>query len=398
MATAVAGWPAIASGQDSVSGDEEPAAAAPRSDDRRTLARIERPPLGLPPVPLPADNPPTVEKIRLGRKLFLDRRLSSNGTLSCAMCHVPEQAFTQNETRTSVGSEGRSLRRNAPTLVNVAYVRDLFHDGREPSLDLQPFNVFLDDREMAAPSLGAVEAKVRSLDDYDPLFVAAFGGAATVERIGHALGTYARTLLAGDSPFDRWYYGGEASAISPAAERGLELFAGEAGCVTCHTVGEESALFSDGRFHDTGIGWHATMVRSKTTSPVPLEIAPGVRVSLGRAAVRSVGEPPARDLGRYEVTHDPADRWRYRTPSLRNVARTAPYMHDGSISTLRGVVEHYDRGGHPHDGLDPAIRPLGLEQEEIDDLVAFLESLTSSGLDELVADARSEEVGNPGSR
>jgi hypothetical protein len=135
------------------------------------------------------------------------------------------------------------------------------------------------------------------------------------------------------------------------------------------------------------------MVRSKTTSPVPLEIAPGVRVSLGRAAVRSVGEPPARDLGRYEVTHDPADRWRYRTPSLRNVARTAPY---GSISTLRGVVEHYDRGGHPHDGLDPAIRPLGLEQEEIDDLVAFLESLTSSGLDELVADARSEEVGNPG--
>lgn len=372
------------------------AATAPSTDeyDRRALARIERPPLGLPPVPLPSGNPPTVEKIRLGRKLFLDRRLSHNGTLSCAMCHVPEQGFTVNEIRTAVGNEGKSLRRNAPTLLNVAFGESFFHDGREPELDLQAFDVFLNADEMASPSLGAMVAKVRSLPDYAALFRAAFGEPPGVENIGRALGTYLRTLLAADSPFDRWYFGGDETALSLAAQRGFRLFAGEANCTACHLIGADHALFTDHRFHDTGLGWHDTMARD--TGPVRVEVAPGRFILMDRAAVESVGDPPRADLGRYEVTGEPADRWRFKTPSLRNVALTTPYMHDGSFSTLREVVEHYDRGGYRHADIDPAIRPLGLDESESEDLVAFLESLTGGNVGELVRDARSERVGNPG--
>lgn len=375
-------------------------AAASRSStaeaDRRGLARIRRPPLGLPAAPVPEDNPPTVEKIRLGRKIFLDRRLSHNGTLSCAMCHVPEQGFTVHELRTAVGNEGKSLRRNAPTLLNVAYGESFFHDGREPALDLQAFDVFLNPDEMAAPSLGALVAKVRSLPDYGPLFEEAFGEPAGVESIGRAVGTYLRTLLAADSPFDRWYFANDGEALGEAAERGFRLFVGAGRCATCHTIAADHALFTDYRFHDTGLGWYNSMVKSRARDPVRVELAPDVFTLIERAAVESVGEPPASDLGRYEVTGDPADRWRFKTPTLRNVTLTAPYMHDGSLSTLREVVEFYNRGGHRHEGIDPAILPLGLDQGQIEDLVAFLGCLTGSNVDELVRDARSERVGNPG--
>lgn len=370
--------------------------------DSRAVARIQEPPLGLPPVPVPAHNRPTAAKIRLGRKLFLDRRLSGNGTLSCAMCHVPEQGFTSNELATAVGNEGKTLPRNTPTLLDVAYAGPFFHDGREPDLDLQAFDVFVNPDEMAMPSLGAVVARVRSLTEYDRLFEEAFGAAATVESIGRALGTYMRSLVTGDSPFDRWHFGGDEDAVSDAAKRGFALFTGEAGCSGCHTVGDDvastdHALFTDHGFHDTGIGWLAVMVRGRSRQPVRVELAPGVYTELDRAAVESVGDPPAHDLGRYQITRDPEDRWRFKTPTLRNVARTAPYMHDGSLTSLREVVEHYDRGGVPHEGQDPRLRPLGLTEREKDDLVAFLESLTGSHLDALVRDARSEKIGNVGS-
>ena len=371
-----------------------------RSLDEAALGRIEAPPPGLPPVPVPAGNPPTVEKIRLGRKLFLDRRLSFNGTLSCAICHVPEQGFTSNELRTAVGIGGVSLGRSAPTLVNVAYAAPFFHDGREPELDLQPLDVFLSPEEMAAPSAGWLVERVRSLPDYDGTFEEAFGGPATLERAGQALGTYLRTLLAGGSPFDRWYFGGDEEALTEAAKRGFRLFTGAAGCFRCHPVAGDGApgstLLTDGGFHDTGIGWHASTVEARSEEPVRVELAPGLVADIDRALVRSVGKPRPPDLGRFEVTLDPDDRWRFKTPSLRNVALTAPYMHDGSLSTLREVVELYDRGGIPHDGLDPLLEPLGLTEGEVDDLVAFLESLTGDGIDELVSDARSERVGNVG--
>jgi len=364
--------------------------------DRAALERLEHPPLGLPPVPLPDNTTPTVAMIRLGRKLFLDRRLSRNGTLSCAMCHVPEQGFAVNESRTAVGMEGRTLRRNAPTLLNVAYAAPFFHDGREPDLELQPFDVFIHPDEMAAPSLGALVAKVSALSDYPPLFAAAFEASPTVAGIGGAIAAWMRTLLAAGSPFDRWRYGGEDRALTPAARRGFTIFTGRGGCVDCHRIGETQALFTDHRFHDTGIAWYGAAVARADQGPVIVPLAPGVEAPLDRAAVRSVGDPPVNDLGRYEVTGDPVDRWRIKTPMLRNVALTAPYMHDGSLSTLREVVALYNRGGHPHDGLDPALRPLGLGRGDIDALVAFLESLTSPGVADLVHDARSEAVGNRG--
>jgi cytochrome c peroxidase len=356
--------------------------------DARAVARIEEPSPGLPAVPVPAHNRPSAAKIRLGRKLFLDRRLSGNGTLSCAMCHVPEQGFTSNELATAVGHEGKSLRRNSPTLLDVAYAGPFFHDGREPDLDLQALDVMVNPDEMAMPSLGAVVARVRSLPDYEELFEEAFGAPATVESIGRALGTYLRSLVTGDSPFDRWHFGGDEDAVSDAVQRGFALFTGKAGCAECHFVGEDNALFTDHGFHDTGIGWLTVMVRGRSREPVRVELAPGVYTDLDRAAVESVGEPPAHDLGRYEITWDPGDRWKFKTPTLRNVARTAPYMHDGSLTSLREVVEHYDRGGVPHEGQDPRLRPLGLTEREKDDLVAFLESLTGSHLDALVRDAR----------
>lgn len=363
--------------------------------DRKSLLRIRNPPLGLPEVPAPEANSPTMPKIRLGRKLFLDRRLSRNGTLSCAMCHVPEQGFTVNELQTAVGHEGQVLRRSAPTLLNVAYAGPFFHDGREPSLDLQPFDVFLNPDEMAAPSLGAIVGKVRALSDYAPLFENAFRKHATVENIGQALGTYLRTLLSANSPFDRWHFGGEQEVLSEAAKRGFERFTGKARCTQCHTIGDDHALFSDYRFHDTGLGWYNSLGKGRITEPIEVEIAPGRVAHLGRSSLESVADPPANDLGRYEVTDNPADRWRFKTPTLRNVSLTAPFMHDGSFSTLRDVVEFYNRGAHRHDGLDSVLHPLDLAEGEINELVAFLESLTGDNIDELIRDARSQAIGNP---
>lgn len=364
--------------------------------DERAVARIEAPPLGLPPVPVPGDALPTAAEVRLGRALFFDRRLSRDGNMSCAMCHIPEQGFGNNELRTAVGIEGKSLPRNAPTLFNVAYAGPFFRDGREPELELQPFDVFLNPDEMAAASLGALVEKVRSLSDYTPMFRDAFGGSATVTRIGQAVASYERSLLAANSAFDRWYFGGETNAMTPAAKRGFRLFIGEANCAACHTIDQGSALFTDRTFHDTGLGWHRSMVERKATSPVRVEIAPGRHVEVARAAVESVGDPPTNDLGRYEVTGDPAHRWQFKTPSLRNVALTGPYMHDGSLLTLRQVVEFYNQGGFPHASIDPEIEPLDLGEREISDLVAFLQSLTGDNVDELIRDARSQRVGNVG--
>jgi cytochrome c peroxidase len=364
--------------------------------DEAALERISRPPLGLPPVPLAAAGPPSAATIQLGRKLFLDRRLSRDGNLSCAMCHVPEQGFTSNELRTAVGTEGTSLTRNSPTLLNAAYAAPFFHDGREPDLDLQPFDVFLNPAEMAAASLGDFVATVRGLADYGPLFEAAYGGPATVARIGRALGDYVRALISGNSPFDRWYFGGESDAVSAAAKRGFRLFTGKAACARCHLLEQSYSLFTDHRFHDTGLGWEAAMVRSTSRKPIRVELAPGLFQEMDRQTLAGISEPRPPDLGRYRVTGDPEDRWRFKTPILRSLTLTAPYMHDGSLSTLREVVEFYDRGGIAHEGLDPTIRPLQLADQEIDDLVAFLETLTGDDFDELVGDARSEKIGNPG--
>jgi len=361
--------------------------------DAAALARFQSPPLGLPPVEAPAENPPTVEKIALGRKLFFDRRLSFNKTMSCGMCHVPEQGFTNNEVATPVGVEGRSLRRNAPTVMNAAYFDHIFHDGRDTSLETQAINPLLAHDEMANPTMGWVIAKIEGTSDYEGMFEDAFTGGPTTDRIVMAIASWERTMLAGNSPFDRWRYGGEKDAIDDAAKRGFDLFTGDAVCIGCHHVGPEYALFTDDAFHDTGIGYRSFAPESEGDH-LPVETASGEVLLFSRELIRSFSAPRPADMGRFEVTLDPKDKWRFRTPSLRNVAVTAPYMHDGSLRTLEDVVRFYVRGGIPHDGIDPLLRPLNLDDGDVFDLVAFLESLTSPDVPALTADARSVGVGD----
>lgn len=368
------------------------AALAQRQGRPADLLRLAgQPVLGLPSLPIPADNPLTREKIALGRKLFYDRRLSLNQTFSCAMCHIPEQGFTSQEQATAIGIEGRTVRRNAPTIFNVAYLTSLFHDGRESTLENQVWGPFLAANEMGNPSVGAVIDKLKSLLDYRGLFEKAFRRGPSMDTVGQAIASYERTLLSGDSPFDRWHYGHRDDALSLAAQQGYALFTGKAGCGQCHTIEAKSALFTDNQLHNTGIGYQESMRREPASTPV--QVAPGVMFDLSAASIGQVAETRPGDLGRYEITQNPADRWKYRTPSLRNVALTAPYMHHGGLATLREVVKFYNRGGVANENLDPLIQPLNLDADDIDSLVAFLESLTGSGVDTLVSDAWSAPVG-----
>jgi len=371
-----------------------PQAAEQDSWIDRALERSRSTPLGLPPVTHPADNPPTRAKIELGRKLFFDRRLSHNSTMSCGMCHVPEQGFTSNELATPVGHEGKTVRRNSPTMLNVAYVESLFHDGRDPALETQFVSPMTAVNEMANPSLGFVVGRLAQLEDYAPLFQAAFGGGPSPDRIGQALGAYQRTLLSGASRFDRWRYGGVKNALTDQEKQGFELFTGKADCASCHTIGDRYALFSDGQFHDTGYGWKREQERQGKGPMVEVEMAPGVTTWVSSEVLLTIGDPPSPDLGRYEVTLDPVDRWRFRTPSLRNVELTAPYMHDGKLRSLNDVVAFYNKGGAPHDGVDPRIRPLDLTPAETEALVAFLQSLTGDNIEQLIAEARSAAPDN----
>lgn len=346
------------------------------------------PPTGLPALPIPPDSPLTQARIELGRTLFMDRRLSHNNTLSCGMCHVPEQGFTSHELGTAIGLEGQSIRRNSPTVYNVAYVDQLFHDGREFNLENQAWGPLLAANEMANPSIGYVIEKLKVLPEYTGRFEKAFGGRGPdMMTVGQALAAYQRTLVSGNSRFDRWHYGKESAALNAEEQAGFKLFSGKAGCAACHTVGEKQALFSDNRFHNTGIGYANTMGVPRTHK---VQLAPGVFVEVEDKALNSF-EQPLPDVGRYEVTLDPADSWAYRTPILRNVALTSPYMHDGSLATLEQVIDFYDRGGIDNPHRDPLIKPLGLTPAEKQALVAFLKSLTGDNVQKLVAEARAAQ-------
>ena len=368
--------------------DASPVAPPPPRDSARPPAE-----LGLPPASAMNGPRGDAREVALGERLFFDRRLSLNGTLSCAMCHVPAQGYALNDLATAVGIEGRTVKRNAPTLLNVGYLDTLFHDGREQHLETQAWSPLLAVNEMANPSIGWLLAALARLPGYATEFQAVYGGGPDMQNVGRALAAYQRTLVAGGSAFDRWYYGKQADALGAAAQRGFALFRGKAGCVACHAVGAQFALFTDQQLHNTGLGYLASMAPAGGRRAS--EVAPGTTIEYDLAAVASSAETPPNDLGRYEVTQDPADRWKFRTPTLRNVALTAPYMHNGALSTLEDVVDFYDRGGVPNEGLDPRIRPLGLGAQERADLVAFLRSLTSPAIEQLVARARRVPVGNP---
>lgn len=326
-----------------------------------------------PPLGLPALNGKRIDNDRvwLGRKLFSDKRLSASGTMSCATCHDPRQGFTQNDRPTPAGRDGHPLRRNASTLLNVGYASPLMHDGAAPSLEAQALTPLLEGNEMANATFADLEQRLAAVPEYDRGFRAVFGEGPSMAHVAAALAAYQRTLASGNSAFDRWKFGGEKEAVSASAQRGFVLFSGKAGCTSCHVVGTTEALFTDNRMHNTGV--------------VAAAVHKGLVRNAPRNARATIDFAAAGDRGRHEVTQEPGDLYRFRTPTLRNVAVTAPYMHDGSLATLGDVVRFYNAGGGANDNLDPAIKALGLGEGEIADLVAFLESLTGDNVDALAA-------------
>ncbi len=358
--------------------------------ERQPLYELSvNPPLGLPEVISQLD----AAEIDLGRELFFDRRLSKNETLSCAMCHIPEQGFTQNELATPVGHLGKGVRRNVPSLYNVAFAKDLFLDGREQSLEAQIWSPLLAENEMANESREAVLAKLALNGGYTARFAEIFDEGLTEATLGRALAAYQRALLSGDSPFDRWYFGDERSTLVGSGAEGYPALAAEGfaifkdkGCASCHRINESSALFTDGQYHNTGTGYRRA---GRALRPPSVQLAPGVFV----VPTVDAETETFTDDGRFEVTGREADKWRYRTPSLRNIALTGPYMHDGSIATLEGVVAFYAEGGGGDPAQDPRTRSVQLTESDQEALVAFLRTLTSSHVDALVSDARSVTIG-----
>jgi cytochrome c peroxidase len=352
---------------------------APRAADVSAVSQ-----LGLPEVTWPNAQPASAAQIELGRKLFMDRRLSPNNTMSCAMCHIPEQGFAANELAAAVGINGRSVKRNAPSLLNVAFNKFLFWDGREQSLENLVWQPLLNPREMGNESAAAVLNKIGTLPDYAGLFERAFAGAhATRANFAQAVAAYQRTLIAAGTRFDRWFYGKDAQALTTLEQQGFTVF-NRFGCAQCHSYGDNAALFTDQRFHNTGIGWAAA--QKDKTYTVPL--APGVSIEIKESELANVSEAVETDEGRFEVTRNADERYQYKTPSLRNVALTAPYMHDGSLKTLEEVIEFYHNGGIDNPGRDVLLKRLEMTAQEKRGLAAFLRTLTSEVHQELARRAR----------
>jgi cytochrome c peroxidase len=291
-------------------------------------------PQGLGPRQVPRDNPLTEARVRLGRQLFFDPLLSADGTVACASCHRPEYGFGGGAAR-SRGLGGRLTSRKAPTLFNRAFGIAFFWDGRERSLEAQALRPIEDPGEMGS-RLADVVRRLQADAGYRTRFVAAFPDGVTAANLGKALASFERVLLRGDSRVDR-FRRGNAADLTPPQRHGLWLYESKGRCWRCHT----GPNFTDEGFHNTGVSW-------------------------GK-------EPP--DLGRYQHTRREEDRGRFKTPTLRGVSLTKPYMHDGSLATLADVVEFYNRGGGANPHLDPALAPLGLSPEEVRALVAFLEAL-----------------------
>ncbi len=333
------------------------------------------PPLGLPPVPVPADNPITPEKVKLGERLFHEKRFSADGTVSCASCHKPELAFTDG-LPVAEGIRKQKGTRNTPTVVNAAYYTTQFWDGRRPSLEEQAKDPFVNPIEHGLPSHEPILEVVRKDPYYRKAFRKVFGvapEAVTIDHVVKAIAAFERTVVSGDSPFDRYLYGGDKSALSESAIRGLKIFRTKGRCVDCHKIEQTSATFTDNDFHNLGVGF-------QRIAPRLHEIVARFREAKARGADLDesvLTQAEVSELGRFAVTGRISDLGRFKTPTLRNVAVTAPYMHDGSLKTLEEVVEFYDKGGEANDFLDGGIRPLKLTEQEKKDLVEFLKSLTS---------------------
>lgn len=295
--------------------------------------------VALPSVPTPADNPQTDAKVRLGQQLYFDPRLSADGTVSCASCHDPKAGWADPR-RFSVGVGGATGGRNAPTVLNTGYNPIQFWDGRAPTLEAQAVGPIQNPVEMKM-TMAACIACIEGIPGYVAQFKDVFGTGPTEQTIGKAIAAFERTVVSKDSPFDR-YMAGDKKAMSASAVRGMKVFNGRGHCSPCHS----GPNFTDNKFHNLGVGM-------------------------------SAAKP---DVGRYAETHNMRDYGAFKTPTLRSVALTAPYMHDGSVATLEEVIEVYDRGGEPNPHLDPLMVPLRLTRGEKQDLVEFLKALTGKDL------------------
>jgi cytochrome c peroxidase len=297
----------------------------------------------------PPNNPMTPAKVSLGRKLFFDKRLSVDNSVACATCHDPAAGFADPRPF-SVGVRGRSGERNSTTVLNSAFMAPLMWDGKASTLEEQSMLPFLSPNEFdLAPDEAVVKLQRQG---YSDLFQEAFGEDVSAVNLAKALAAYQRSLVAGSSPFDRYLFQNDSGAISRDAQLGFDVFL-RAKCDGCHLIMTEGlhpfalphVMFTDAKFHNLGVG----------------------------------ADKDKPDAGRYDVSAEPEDWGRFRTPTLRNVSLTAPYFHDGSATTLAEVIEFYDKGGQPNRNLDPAMRRLNLSPQEKQQLVHFLESLTTSG-------------------
>jgi cytochrome c peroxidase len=323
---------------------------------------------------IPADNPQTPEKISLGQRLFFDRRLSADGTVSCSTCHDPALAFTDRKP-TSVGIKGRVGQRNAPTVLNALYNKTQFWDGRVNTLEEQAALPIVNSVEMGHANLDAAVAQIAAVQKYQQAFRAVFGRPPNGPDLVRAIASYERTQLSFDSPFDH-FIAGEKSAIDESAKRGWELFNNQARCNKCHALTDTTRDVTnliDNDFHNVGV----LVVQHKV---VPLArqaeqlIKTGDTSAIDQAAIQT----DMSALGRFLITKKEPDIASFKTPNIRNVLVTGPYFHDGSQETLWDVIDHYNKGaGLQNPYLDQDIQPLALTENDIDDLVAFMASLTS---------------------
>jgi len=327
---------------------------------------------------VPAGTEPTPEKVALGDKLFNDKRLSSNDAVACATCHEPGKGFVdQKPLPDGVAAPKERPQRNSPTVVNAMFNATQFWDGRAPTLEEQAKLPILNPIEMGQKSADDVVAKVRRIPEYAQAFPKVFGREVTYDDIAAAIAAFERTEYAGDAPFDR-YLAGDEKAIDPAAKRGWLLFNGRGRCSNCHAFSTVSPLFSDQKFHNIGIAAHKTDFIDLARKAAGM-VRGGDLKQIDELAIQT----HFSELGRFLVTKQANDIGAFKTPGLRNVAATAPYMHDGSLATLWDVMDHYNKGGVPNPNLDGGMQRLGLTEAEIDDMVAFMQSLTSARFAEL---------------
>jgi cytochrome c peroxidase len=343
---------------------------------------------------IPADNAMTEEKVALGELLYFDKRLSADGTLSCAMCHEPASAFGNHRT-VAVGINNQPGRRNVPTILNAMFSQQLFWDGRSSSLEEQAKVPLFSATEMGMTHPEQLVAKLAAVTDYRNRFRRVFGEQGiTVDTVTKAIAAFERTLLAGNSAFDR-FIAGDQKAMSEAQQRGWRLFRSKARCVACHAYTSSSPFFTDFKFHNTGIAVRRPDFTSVVGRLREVESPDG---DLERALDELSEMDGFVELGRYIITRKERDIGAFKTPALRDVERTSPYMHDGSIATLDGVVRFYSENGHSYVDPGKGTQPLQLTEEEISCLVAFLRALTSDDVpgQKRTASARTQSSANLG--